>query len=162
MTENWTIKVGRQTYGPYTTDVMHQLQAEGRLAPYSLVAPEGEQIFRPAHDFPELAPLFGESGKHTPQEETSQIRYVIISDMKSRAITGVEREIEKLGTYYPLNSQSWVLVCGMELNALRNKLMQELGNPDHLFIVDVTHNKAVWCNYGPESESGIRQTWLKG
>lgn len=156
--------MGQQVYGPFETDEMHALYDEGRLAPYSLVAPGEEQIFRPASSIAELAFFFGPDAKNKPitGPKPEIHRYVIISDMKSRAITGIERELEVIGEYYPINPQSWILASTMGLNALRDKLMQQLGNPDHLFIADTTQNKAVWCNYGPETESGIRQTWLKG
>jgi len=28
-----------------------------------------------------------------------------------------------------------------------------------LFIVDATHNKAAWFNYGPENDARIRRIW---
>lgn len=171
MADSWTINVGGQIYGPYTTQEMGSFTSEGRLAAYSQVAPSGSNDYHPANSYPELAALFtaavaSQSGPTAaapaPTEEVGGLaRYVIVADMKSRSIAGIENEITKFGTSYPLTAQSWVLVSESPLNLIRNALMQLIGNVDHLFIVDVTHNKAVWFNYGPEAESRIRQTWLK-
>ncbi|MGB8601277.1 MAG: GYF domain-containing protein [Rhizomicrobium sp.] len=168
MADSWTINVGGQIYGPYTTQEMGSFTGEGRLAPYSQVAPSGSNDYHPANSYAELAALFtpADASKAIPTPLSTEdvgglARYVIVADMKSRSIAGIENEIAQFGTSYPLTSQSWVLVSESPLNLIRNALMQLIGNVDHLFIVDVTHNKAVWFNYGPEAESRIRQTWLK-
>lgn len=164
MTDSWTISVSGHVYGPYTPQEMARFASEGRLAPFSLVAPEGSTDYRPAGEFAEMTPLFAAAAAASATLEddvTGLTRYVIVADMKSRSITGIEKEIAQFGTYYPLTNQAWVLVSETPLNIIRNALMQQLGNVDHLFITDTTHNKAVWFNYGPEAESRIRQTWLK-
>lgn len=167
MADSWTINVGGQIYGPYTTQEMGSFTSEGRLAPYSQVAPSGSNDYHPANSFAELAALFMAVGASqttpaaTAEDAGGLARYVIVADMKSRSIAGIESEIAQFGTSYPLTSQSWLLVSESPLNLVRNALMQQIGNVDHLFIVDITHNKAVWFNYGPEAESRIRQAWLK-
>lgn len=160
MSDNWTIKVGNQVYGPYTPEEMRELSVEGRLAPYSYVAREGDTEFHQASTENDLSQLFAEvTSTPVPAEELT--RYLIVADMKSRSISGLEHEIRQHGTALAISSQSWLLVTTLHLNVLRDRLMQQLGNPDHLFIADVTHNKGVWVNYGLEKESQIRQTWLK-
>jgi hypothetical protein len=79
--------------------------------------------------------------------------------MKSRSITGLEQEIQRCGQAIQLMPQAWLLVSEMTINALRNQLTQRLGRIDMLFIVDATHNKAAWFNYGPENDARIRRTW---
>ena len=172
MTESWTINVNGQIYGPYTLQEMRSFVADERLVPYSLVARTGETTYYPANQNEELAALFGIDAKppikqastlgaeNTLGEGGERTRYVVVADMKTRSITNIDKEIKKLGTVCPLSSQSWLLNTTKKINVLRDTLMQQLGNLDTLCIVDATHNKAVWCNYPPQSESQIRQVWI--
>ena len=57
--------------------------------------------------------------------------------------------------------QAWLLSSDMSINAIRNTLVQKLGRIDMLFIIDASHNKAAWFNYGPEADSRIRRIWQK-
>ncbi|MDO8839589.1 MAG: GYF domain-containing protein [Parvibaculum sp.] len=65
----WVLKHGDRVYGPYSFAAMKAYAAEGRVAPHSLVAPEGTPAgagtWRAAGDLPQLAVLFG----HTPEIE---------------------------------------------------------------------------------------------
>ncbi len=45
--------------------------------------------------------------------------------------------------------QAWLLISDQAINVIRNALVQKLGKLDTLFIVDATHNKAAWFNFGP-------------
>ena len=58
MSVTWTISVGGRSYGPYTLEQMKAFQAEGRLAPHSLVARGGEEQGSYASEDAELALLF--------------------------------------------------------------------------------------------------------
>ena len=58
MPSNWTIRANDRSYGPYTLEQMRSFVGEGRLAPHSFVAREGETVYRPVADDPELAALF--------------------------------------------------------------------------------------------------------
>ncbi|MBX3488343.1 MAG: DUF4339 domain-containing protein [Parvibaculum sp.] len=59
----WVLKYGDRVYGPYSFDAMAAYAAEGRVAPHSLVAPEGTpagaSTWRAAGDLPQFAVLFG-------------------------------------------------------------------------------------------------------
>ncbi|MEI9888272.1 MAG: GYF domain-containing protein [Rhizomicrobium sp.] len=187
MTDTWTISVSGQTYGPYTAQQMQGFVAEGRLAPHSLVAPAGDTQFRAAGEHPALLRLFAPAGP-TPsatgkfvtaggvESEEDMIsptfgrsndeprvgergRFVVIADMKSRSISGLEEEIFNLGPAYSLMPQAWLLTSDQPINTIRNTLVQKLGKMDMLFIVDATHNKAAWFNFGPESDTRIRRVW---
>jgi hypothetical protein len=104
-----------------------------------------------------ISPTFGRS---SDEPRTGQRgRFVIIADMKSRSITGLEEEIFSLGPAYALMPQAWLVTSDLPINAMRNQLVQKLGKLDVLFIVDATHNKAAWFNLGPESDSRIRRVW---
>lgn len=189
MSDTWSINVGGQTYGPYSLQHMQAFATEGRLAPHSLVAPTGDTNFRPAAEHPQLLRLFAQPKPgHAPSatgkfvtaegvesdEDTisptfgrsndeprggTRGRFFIVADMKSRSITGLEEEIFNLGPAYSLMPQAWLLVSDQQINAIRNTLVQKLGKLDTLFIVDATHNKAAWFNFGPESDTRIRRVW---
>src|SRR3974377_261941 len=113
MPASWMVNVGGRAYGPYTDAQMAAFAAEGRLAPQSLVARQGEAKFRAAGDEAALAHLFpdypstpavsqelqpsetkfgGTFGKSKEEAqkpgELSQV--VIVADMKSRSISGLE------------------------------------------------------------------------
>ena len=104
-----------------------------------------------------ISPTFGRSADEPRGGERG--RFVIIADMKSRSIAGLEEEIFNLGPAYSLMPQAWLLSSDMPINQIRNTLVQKLGKMDMLFIVDSTHNKAAWFNFGPESDTRIRRVW---
>lgn len=169
MAGNWTINVNGHVYGPYTLQELRGFVAEGRLAPYSLVAREGETTYAAAAQSEDLAPLFGPTAAKPASGEPARTdadgsgersRYIIVADMKTRSITNIDKAVKTLGTVCSLSSQSWLMTTDKQINVLRDALMQQLGNRDTLCIVDATHNKAVWCNYDPQGESSIRQVWL--
>jgi hypothetical protein len=182
MAETWTISVGGRVYGPYTLAQMQAFRAENRLADHSLVARGDEEQFHPAGEDPALAPLFqtdrpGEA-ENTPASEPDRphrfgaraetetnsggpAHFVIVADMKSGSISGLEEEICKLGPAHRFSPQAWVLLSEAPINIVRNALMQKLGKIDTLFIVDAAHDKAAWFNFGPETDTRIRRMWSK-
>lgn len=188
MPATWMVNVGGRAYGPYTDAQMAGFASEGRLAPQSLVAREGEIEFRPAGDDTGLAGLFARNGSAlrpgmkrdiskqgdsrlgasfgknkedaTKQGELAQL--VIVADMKSRSISGLEEQIHKMGQAYGLMPQVWLLRTDQSANAVRNHLVQFLGKLDVLFVVDAANNKAAWFNFGPEPEARIRRIWARG
>jgi hypothetical protein len=161
---------------------MQAFRAENRLADHSLVARGDEEQFHPAGEDPALAPLFqtdrpGEA-ENTPASEPAQphrfgaraetetnfggpAHVVIVADMKSGSISGLEEEICKLGPAHRFRPQAWVLLSEAPINIVRNALMQKLGKIDTLFIVDAAHDKAAWFNFGPETDTRIRRMWSK-
>ncbi|HEY0106241.1 MAG TPA: GYF domain-containing protein [Rhizomicrobium sp.] len=187
MPDNWTISAAGQSYGPYTLQQMQAFVGEGRLATHSLVAPAGDTQFRAAGTFPALARLFAPAGpvpsatgkfvtaggvesdedtisptfgRSNDEPRTGDRgRFVVIADMKSRSISGLEEEIFNLGPANALMPQAWLLISDHPINFIRNALVQKLGKMDVLFIVDATHNKAAWFNFGPESDTRIRRVW---
>lgn len=183
MSASWIVNVGGRPYGPYTDAQMATFAAEGRLAPHSLVAYAGENEFRAAAMEPALAPLFAGRTPVTPEPDSTpapteanpvfgrskddghkhgeRAHIVVIADMKSRSINGLEEEIYKLGQAYPLLPQVWLLRTDQSVNTVRNLLVQQLGKLDTLFVVDATNNKAAWFNFGPEVDARIRRIWTR-
>jgi len=183
MAESWTISVGGRVYGPYSLEQMQGFHAENRLADHSMVARAGEEQFHPASEDAALAPLFqpaSETAAAEPAaaepvasepaqphrfgaraENDGPAHFVIVADMKSRSITGLEEEIFSLGQAHRFGPQSWVLSSEATINTIRNALVQKLGKIDTLFVVDAVHDKAAWFNFGPETDTRIRKMWSR-
>jgi GYF domain 2 len=179
MSQTWMIKANERSYGPYTAAQMRSFASEGRLAPHSFVARDGDTQFRTASEDADLAALFrpsaptrpafftadGDGGQQTFGKNDGSTgvlsHYVIIADMKSRSIAGLEEEIHRCGLAFAIMPQAWLLSSELSINALRNSLVQKLGRTDMLFIVDAGRNKAAWFNYGPEADSRVRRVWQK-
>ena len=182
MSQTWTISVDSRVFGPYSAEQMQIFRDQGRLAAHSLIARAGEKQFHPAGEDAELASLFPaspESPVHSlpaqvPQSPARQpqkfgneatsderTRYVIIADMKSASIAGLEDEILKLGSACRVMPQAWIVSSEISINALRTGLMQKLGKLDNLLIVDATHDKAAWFNFGIDVETKLRNLWAR-
>jgi hypothetical protein len=178
MSESWTISIGDRIYGPYTFEQMRAFHAEKRLAAHSLVARAGEEQFRLASEDPEFAVLFqpSEAPASAPPEAEAAPRFggrpqlenadgpshfVIVADMKSRSIAGLEDEIVLLGKAHRFGPQAWVLSSEASLNTVRIALVQKLGKLDTLFIVDAARDRAAWFNFGPETDTRIRRIWSR-
>jgi hypothetical protein len=82
-----------------------------------------------------------------------------MADLKSGSLDTLEAEISNLGPSYAVLPQAWIVSSEQSVNAIRNALVQKLGKRDVLFIVDATHNKAAWFNFGPEIDARIRRIW---
>lgn len=178
MAASWTICVGGRVYGPYSLEQMQAFQVENRLAGHSLIARAGEEQFHPAREDGDLAALF-HNAVEQPQQPAAHMpprfgaradqdkngsqpgHFVIIADMKSRSIAGLEEEIFSLGNAHRFMQQAWVLSCDASINTVRNALVQKLGKLDSLFIVDAAHDKAAWFNFGPETDTRIRKMWSR-
>ena len=81
--------------------------------------------------------------------------------MRTRSVQGLEEEIFNLGPTFPVLPQVWILATEASVNTVRNALVQKLGKLDTLFVVDATHNKAAWFNFGPEADARIRKIWKR-
>ncbi len=181
MSDSWYISVQDRAYGPYTEAQLEVFVGEGRLAPHSLIARAGETQFRMAGEEPTLSLLFQPAepsalatpmspqepaaaqafGRHDGQNAGERAHVIIIADMKSRSITGLEEEIYNLGPAHPIMPQAWLVACELPITAIRNLLVQKLGKLDMIFIIDATHDKASWFNFGPEADIRIRRIWSK-
>lgn len=184
----WILNIGGRAYGPYSAEQMRVFASEGRLVAMSQVARAGETEFHNALDDPGLMLLFMPSKPPTsalaeplrPREPERQGGFgkldgvskdgdagpaishlIIVSDMKSRSIHGLEEEIVKLGQACPVFPQVWILNTEQTVNAVRNVLIQQLGKLDLLLVIDASHDKAAWFNFGPEMDARIRRLWAR-
>lgn len=180
----WIINVAGRAYGPYSAEQMRTFAQEGRVVAASLVARAGETDFREAAQEPSLAHIF-ESARPSTLAEALQNRepkrqptfgrqndeehggrrelahLVVMADMKSRSISGLEEEMHKLGVTVQLLPQAWLLSSEATANTVRNILIQQLGKLDMLFVLDASRDKAAWFNFGPELDTRIRRIWAK-
>ncbi len=185
MSACWIVTVGGRAYGPYTHAQMAAFAAERRIAPQSLISRAGETTCRPADSFAELADLFASEAEPTSESTISQPRaeaqtgvvfgrnkddtpknserahMVIMADVKSRSILGLEEAICKLGQAIPILPQTWLLRTDQSVNAVRTVLARHMGSVDVLFIVDATNDKAAWHNFTPHAEARIRRFWSR-
>jgi hypothetical protein len=176
MPGSWTISVAGQVYGPYSVEQMRAFAAEGRLARQSLVAPAGESEFRRASNDPELASIFQQPknkgavaqplqrdqrdfGRAEASRSGDCSHMLIVADLKSGSIAKLEEEIATLGQSLAILPQAWLLASEASVNTVRNKLVQQLGKLDVLFVADASSNKAAWFNFGPEVDARIRRLW---
>ena len=81
--------------------------------------------------------------------------------MKSGSISALEEEIFNFGHAFRFMPQAWILTSEVSLNTIRSELMQKLGKLDTLIIVDTTHDKAAWFNFGPEADTKMRRLWQR-
>jgi len=179
MSRTWAIHVGGRSYGPYSLEQMKLFQSEGRLAPHSLVARDGEDQIRHASEDAELAGLFSaplapQAPVNARQADTGPVRfgrgsqpagercrYIIAAEMKSGSIGALEEEISRFGSSFRFMPQSWILISEVSINTIRSELIQKLGKLDTLLVVDTTHDKAAWFNFGPEAETKMRRFWQR-
>jgi len=181
MSASWTISVGGRSYGPYALEQMTAFQAEGRLAPHSMVAREGEDQFHHASEDAQLAQLFSAAARapSSPQQADAPAaaarfgrdgraaasgernRYVILSDMKSGSISALEEEIFNFGQAFRCMPQAWILTSEVSINTIRSELIQKLGKLDTLIVIDTSNDKAAWFNFGPEADTKMRRLWQR-
>jgi hypothetical protein len=165
----WTVQVFGQNYGPYALEQMKAFIAEGRIGAASLIACGQDAQFHLASEDPMLAQFLASPpgidserpapnfGRAADEREPSHI--VIMADMKSASISGLEDAIYSLGSAFPVMPQVWLLTTNESVSGVRNLLVQRLGKLDILFVIDATHDKAAWFNFGPEPEARLRRVW---
>ncbi len=176
----WSINISGRLYGPFTSERMRSFAGEGRLAPHSLIAREGTDDWHEAHEEPAFCDLFAGRAKdkdpvvtpfaaHVPKSdvggkekmEGARTHFVVIIDLKSRPAGNLEETVNSIGPNYQLMPNIWVISSDQTVNAVRNSLVQQLGKADSLFVIDASHGKAAWFNFGPEADVRIRRVWQK-
>jgi GYF domain 2 len=86
---------------------------------------------------------------------------VIIDQKAAAAANNLESAINSLGHSYRLTTNVWIISTEQTVSAVRNRLVQELGKADSLFVIDASRGKAAWFNFGPEADVRIRRVWQK-
>jgi GYF domain 2 len=160
---------------PEFSDVFAQ---RGQPAPATAAsAPKPEPAPQPAHvtpsPQPNPAPAPRSPQMNTPQVPTSHApaatpgdhmaaHFAVILDQKAQsAASNIETAIGSLGQFYRLTNNVWIISTEQSVSAVRNRLVQELGKADSLFVIDASRGKAAWFNFGPEADVRIRRVWQK-
>ena len=90
------------------------------------------------------------------------MNFIVIADIKNRAATApFEGALNRIGTSYRLNSLVWLLRSEHSAGAIRNELVQHLGNTDSILIADADSGKMAWFNLAPEVDARIRKLWQR-
>jgi hypothetical protein len=179
LNSTWRVNVSGQVYGPYTGHQLRAFAAEGRIAAHSIVQ-SGDGPWITAIDDPVLGQLFVQkTEKQAPpaqqpqgfgvrsgtaegvQVEPQSANFIIIADLRSRGSAPFEGAIARMGEAYRLNQLVWLLHTERTVAAIRNELVQHVGQSDNLMIVDATRGKTAWFNLGPEVDSKIRKVWRR-
>lgn len=101
------------------------------------------------------------SGSAAPGEHSIAHFAVIVDQKAQSAASNIEGAINSLGQSYRLTNNVWIISTEQSVSAVRNRLVQELGKADSLFVIDASRGKAAWFNFGPEADVRIRRVWQK-
>lgn len=97
----------------------------------------------------------------TPADHATAHFAVIVDQKAQGAASNIEGAINSLGAAYRLTTNVWIVSTEQSVSAVRNRLVQELGKADSLFVIDASRGKAAWFNFGPEADVRIRRVWQK-
>ncbi len=98
----------------------------------------------------------------TAPAEHAIAHFAVIIDQKAQGgSSNIEHAIGSLGLFYRLTTNVWIISTDQSVSAVRNRLVQELGKSDSLFVIDASRGKAAWFNFGPEADVRIRRVWQK-
>ena len=98
---------------------------------------------------------------HNSATTDPNANFIIIGDIRGRSSAPFEAALNRLGTNYRLNQLVWLLHSDKSAGAIRNELVQHLGQTDSVFIADASRGKMAWFNLGPEADARIRKVWQK-
>jgi hypothetical protein len=132
MSDTWTLSVDARLYGPYTADQLRAFHAEGRLAPYSLVARENDEQFHPAGEDPDLASLFV-AGDAVPEPAVPATEPVLESEPRTN--TPAQPEPHRFGTQPESGvgeRSRFVILSDMKSGSIAN-LEEEIFKLGHAF-----------------------------
>jgi hypothetical protein len=96
--------------------------------------------------------------------EVNRAHFAVVIDRKGQGHSrgnNLEEAISSLGPWYQLLPNVWIISTEHTVNSVRNRLLQELGKSDSLFVIDASRGKAAWFNFGPEADARIRRVWQK-
>ena len=133
-------------------------------APTASLAPQPVNAPQPAQPHPAPAPHPQTHAPQpvTPAAEHTAAHFAVIVDQKAQsAASHIEAAITSLGPAYRLTTNVWIISTEQSVSAVRNRLVQELGKADSLFVIDASRGKAAWFNFGPEADVRIRRVWQK-
>lgn len=134
-------------------------QVAAQPAPAQQSVPAPQPAAAPATHSPQThAPV----ANRAPSAEPVIAHFAVILDQRAQAAaSNLEEAINSLGQSYRLTTNVWIIATEQTVSAVRNRLVQELGKADSLFVIDASRGKAAWFNFGPEADVRIRRVWQK-
>ena len=139
----------------------------------SIAAPEPKLAAAAPQTVPSPQPIQPQMPAPVPQAHAHHVNsvaagepvtahFAVIVDQKAQAAaSNLEGAINSLGQSYRLTTNVWIISTEQTVSAVRNRLVQELGKADSLFVIDASRGKAAWFNFGPEADVRIRRVWQK-
>jgi hypothetical protein len=118
----------------------------------------------PASAAPADVPASPAAAASPEPTEVNRAHFAVVIDRKGQAQSrgnNLEEAISSLGPWYQLLPNVWIISTEHTVNSVRNRLLQELGKSDSLFVIDASRGKAAWFNFGPEADARIRRVWQK-
>jgi GYF domain 2 len=141
------------------------LAVEAKAAPAAAVAqadPSPQPVQPPARTVEQLPQTHTPRANGASTGDNVAAHFAVIVDQKSQAAAhNIEGAINSLGQAYRLTNNVWIISTEQTVSAVRNRLVQELGKTDSLFVIDASRGKAAWFNFGPEADVRIRRVWQK-
>lgn len=154
--------------GPWITAIDDPILAQLFVVSQPPAAkPMAEPIQHRTHAAPAPQPARGAEASAQPAAapaatpDLASSNFIIIADIRGRASVPFEAALNRLGTNFRLNPLTWLLHSEHSAGAIRNELVQHLGNTDSIFIADAGRGKMAWFNLGPEADARIRKVWQK-
>jgi hypothetical protein len=129
----------------------------------AVIAPQPAPVVRPPQPTPtHTAQVHAAHATVSAPGEHAIAHFAVIIDQKAQGgASNIEGAIGSLGLYYRLTNNVWIISTDQSVSAVRNRLVQELGKSDSLFVIDASRGKAAWFNFGPEADVRIRRVWQK-
>jgi hypothetical protein len=156
---------GQRNRGPApapasATPILAAAPAQPSARPQPMNAPQPAQ---PQADPAPRSPQIPAPQSHiTPGGDHVAAHFAVIVDQKAQgAANNIEGAINSLGPCYRLTNNVWIISTEQSVSAVRNRLVQELGKSDSLFVIDASRGKAAWFNFGPDADVRIRRVWQK-
>ncbi len=151
---------------------MSTLISQGLLSPHSKVLRTGSDVWHNISQDEDLRLLLAVDASQKQNGETSNSdeeaapelagsNFALFVEFQSDSRSKLHDAIRQLGPAKEMANNFWVLNCALSAGAVRNALVPYLGNGDTLFVIDASHNKTAWFNFGPEADAKIRQVWVK-
>jgi len=160
----WRIMVAGVVYGPYTLGQMRGFVDEGRLTHDSQVARGDGGAFRVAHEFLDLAAMFGHIPQQPPSEDdkpaASNFMITIQTDGDGRrAVISV---LNESGRFSELMTGTFILNAEITAFDLRTQLSTVLAERGKFVIVNAHTGQLAWMGLGADTDQHANAIWKRG
>lgn len=102
----------------------------------------------------------GQRNAGAAAEDLGPANFVIIFDVVSGAATRVSSAIQSLGPAFRIANNVWSVHCTLTAHGVKNAVAPFLRPNESIFVVDATHGRSAWQNYGPEQHAKIAESYM--